>query len=217
MGYINQLSQTLPTYKNDVGEDLYLEDVAEEEISAWTGKKETDFGMGSFLQKYWDVTSKPEYGSDPQVPWSAAFISWILHPYGFKGSAGHSYYTDFVISGETKGWKAFSLLNSDKVRLNIGDVLIYDREPYDAASRASHGDVVYKIKDGYAYLVGGNLSNSLGIIKIPVDKDGFIKDLKSYQVILKNLKAAKVWKKFLYGTFIVGWYGFLIYNLRIKK
>ena len=212
MGYVSTLSNSLPQIRNDRGEDLYLVDIVEDELSAWDGKKENDWGMGSFLQKYWSVTPYPEYANTDK-PWSAAFISWILEPYGFKGEAGHTSYADNVIAGDTKGWEAFSLVGADKVRLNVGDVLIYDREPSDGTSRKSHGDVVYEIKDGFAWLVGGNLSDSVNVAdKIPVDQDGFATDVQPYQIILKNLNPGRVWPRYLYWISVVGWYGFLFHQ-----
>lgn len=214
MGYVSKLSSSLPSYNNDVGEDLDIKSVVNEEISAWKNKKENDFGMGSFLKKYWNATPNPENSNDPSIAWSAAFVSWLLKPFGFVGEIGHATYIDNVLDGKTSGWKAFNIKNNDKVRLNVGDILIYDRKPYEDDSRASHGDVVYQIDDQYAYLVGGNLSDSIGVVRLPIDNNGYIEDKKSYQIILKNLRGAKVWKKYLYGTFVIGWYGFLIYNLR---
>ena len=61
MGYISTLSNTLPTAPSDGGEDLYLVDVVEDELNAWDGKKEHDWGMGPYLEKYWSSKHQDQH------------------------------------------------------------------------------------------------------------------------------------------------------------
>ncbi len=143
------------------------------------------------LSNYWTHVglAKSDWTADG-TPWSAAFISYQLKNYGFKPAASHYMYTEQVVNGSSPNWKAYSL-SKGKSKISIGDVLVRPRgsgEPKDKPYWYSHGDVVYKIESGVAYLAGGNLGDTAKIAsKINLDSNGVAKDTKNYLVILKKI------------------------------
>ena len=72
--------------------------------------------------------------------------------------------------------------------------MVYGRDSGPPGSKPytrTHGDVVYKIKDGIAYLAGGNVGNTAQIKQLQVDAQGKLLSLKNdknnvYTVILKK-------------------------------
>jgi hypothetical protein len=104
--------------------------------------------------------------------WSAAFISYILRNSGFIGATSHARYirnhSSNIANCVRSGWYPFSLLkNKDKITIQVGDVLVKPRIQFRKGDKGdyigggySHGDVVYKIEGGKAYLCGGNTADT---------------------------------------------------------
>ena len=75
-------------------------------------------------------------------------------------------------------------LKREKVVLQVGDVLV---RPRPGEPTFSHGDIVYLVKDGIAYLAGGNLNSTVQIgIKMPLNIDGTPVSPGRYLVVLKK-------------------------------
>jgi hypothetical protein len=110
--------------------------------------------------------------------------------YNFKAGASHYKYTENIINGLSPGWKAYSLTKGNSI-IKVGDVLIRPRGSGQPSSKEywyTHGDVVYKIEGGVAYLAGGNLGDTAKIAaKINVDSNGLATDTKNYIVTLKKI------------------------------
>lgn len=208
MHIIDEIEGSLSSVGKVKGSSLPIQARVEEELRKWEGLVESDLQAHPLLSKYWDNVNYP--GWDPSVPWSAAFISWILAPYNFKGHSAHSYYAQHVLDGLSPGWVAHSITkNQGKVKLQPGDVLIKKRSGSDTSS---HGDVVYKIEDGKAWLAGGNLSNSAKVAAtIPVDRSGYATSISEYQVILKpgGLHLSEKLATGVYFGLYATWLGFL--------
>lgn len=176
---------------------------AEEEINHWKGKVETNPDVKPRLQAYWQNLGWKEGTGGARnaewtptgVPWSAAFVSFLLKNNLFFGGASHYKYTENIVMGKNTAWKAFSLSKTEKVKINIGDILIKPRgkpgkkRGTDEERRryySSHGDLVYKIVNKQARLVGGNVSNTAADVgSIQLDSDGFLKNSGKYLIILK--------------------------------
>ena len=165
-----------PAPSRVTGRDLPITDSAQEEIDAWSGLKEYDSEAYPRLEAYWDHLGTSGW-TPTGTAWSGAFISWLLRDYGFVGNGYHSLYTRSVIEGESPGWQAFST-DSD-VEINVGDVFVRRRS---GGFLSGPGDVVYKIDRpaGLAYLVGGNLSDTVGISSIPLEGSN------NYEIVLKR-------------------------------
>jgi|APSaa5957512535_1039671.scaffolds.fasta_scaffold86688_2 hypothetical protein len=182
MHRVDEIQNALPAVAKVKGSTLPIETRVEDELAKWEGLVESDSQAQPLLSKYWEGVNYP--GWTPDVPWSAAFISWVLAPYNFQGQPSHVAYTESVLNEESPGWMAYSIpKNQGNIKLQPGDVLIRKRTSSDTAS---HGDVVYKIADGTAWLAGGNLSNTAKVAAtIPVDKKGYASNISDYQIILK--------------------------------
>lgn len=172
---------------------------------------ETDSSAAPMLKKYWKnvgVTNLLPYDLSSSEwqdmhPWSSVYISWVINQVDgtFPKSSAHRNYakTGFNNRNSKKGgWTLYSLSREKKkIRAQVGDVLIKPRgvgniggsEKEKAAYNASHGDLVWKISDGIAYLSGGNLGNTNKTnIKINLNQDGsYPNKAGNYIVILKKI------------------------------
>ena len=161
----------------------------ETELLKWKGQKETDQAMYSTLQEYWKAAGLQDTDWKPsETPWSAVFISTLLKGHGFPYSVAHRLYTRQIIDSPSS-WGAYSIPKTKKLQLHVGDVLI---KPRTGSYQASHGDVVYKIEDGMAYLAGGNVGNTARQVgTLPIDQEGFVEGkVSNYLVILKKKGAS---------------------------
>lgn len=184
MNVISDAEQTL-TGVNGQFQSIDILDSGSRELQFWQGKKETDVEAYPRLKEYWDYVQFGDNWSPSGTPWSAAFISYILRGQGFPKKAAHRLYMQDIIEGKSPSWRAFSIPKTDKLQLHVGDVLI---KPRSGNYNNSHGDVVYKIEKGQAFLIGGNLGDSARITEIfKVDNKGFVQeDVSPYLVILKK-------------------------------
>ena len=164
-----------------VGSDLNtLTAIVEAELALWDGKQEQNADMYETLKKYWDNLG--ETGWTPAgVPWSAAFISWVVGQAdsSFPKSQGHYFYAASSKEGKG-GWSAWSV-SSGKIRAQVGDILVRARTGPDAGPTSAHGDVVYKISGNEAVLAGGNIggNNSPGTQTAKV--------AKTLTIVVKNI------------------------------
>ena len=163
------------------GRDLDIGSDVQNEIDAWANKTETDSSVYPRLQAYWDHLGTVGW-TPAGTSWRAAFISYLLRNYGLTGNSFHSLYTRSVVEGDSPGWTAYDA-DSD-LEINIGDVYVERRS---GGHLNGHGDLVYKIdRDaGLAYLVGGNLSHTVGISSIPLEGPS------GYEIVLKRNVAEK--------------------------
>ena len=167
------------------------------ELSHWDGKVETDTEVAPRLEAYW---SNLGMNVGPSVPWSAAFISYVMNQVDpeFPKSSGHYYY---AASAKQKkgGWSLFQTSGAGKIKAQVGDIFVKPRhDPKNPT--ATHGDVVYKIEPGTpgtsntASLAGGNVGGTgspgtqtaRGDITLSVDASGYYNNLGAYIVVLKK-------------------------------
>ena len=198
---LQQYRSTLPDGSNAGGFSLPITSRAIDEYKNWEGMKEDSIFAKKHLVRYWNATEYPSYAEDPSVPWSAAFISFIMKPFGFPDDPAHSGYFKKVIDNPSLGFKTYSLGNEFYPK--IGDVLIDNN---------FHGDVVFKIEDNIAYTMGGNLSNTVKIgKKIPLD-NGKMTDFSHYKLVIRN---HRIWPSIapkLFWTGLIAFYGFIGYK-----
>ena len=168
------------------------------------------------LNRYWTNLGVKH---PAKVPWSGAFVSYLLDESGFIGNGSHAQYigtlTRVLENCQYSGWYPFNLVkNKNKIKIQVGDVLVKPRvaefklntkkNVYRSDNTASHGDVVYKIEGGMAYLCGGNTvdrriqskgtsyADTAGIVAtFKLDENNFIEDnavfSRGYMVILKRM------------------------------
>lgn len=186
-----------------------IQDRIQTELDFWNGKKEWNTIVYPNLKTYWDYV---EFGDDwtpTGTPWSSAWVSYTLRGKGFpKRSAHWKYIEDIIENSNQYDWDAFDLLKSENPVLNVGDVLIYSRDD----EYATHGDIVYKIENGQAFLIGGNVDQDVsqnGLIQVDENQRA-ISRIPKYKIILKQKSSDSILKKNMYLILIP--LGILIYK-----
>jgi hypothetical protein len=173
--------------------------LANQEWNRW-GKgsiKEDDPRMRAVLDDYWFTGTgarRTEPGWWTAVPWSAAFISWVMRKAGagihFKYSASHSDYIvaakENAIANNNNPFKAYRI---NEVKPRVGDLVCKDRgsgATYDniRPGMSTHCDVVTAVGPNRLTSIGGNLSNSVSTTtNISTDANGYITSPGYFAVI----------------------------------
>ncbi len=150
--------------------------------------KESDPVMRSTLADYWQNgtgTHFNEPGWWSKYPWSAAFISWILRRAGtgnaFRYSPAHANYIIAAkqnrLRSNTNPVKAYRVA---EVAPQVGDLVCQSRANSGATydniqpGMATHCDIVTAVRPGEIQTIGGNVSNSVTLRKVPTDGQGRI-------------------------------------------
>ncbi len=139
--------------------------LALQEWELWDrGKLEEDSKEAlPLLTKYWkegsDLSdSKAErFARNYKVQhWSAAFVCYIMkniYP-PFPSSPNHMEYYQWALTNtKNKGSEPFFVFKPHDAVIEVGDILL------NARSGGSHGDIVIKVGDGKAEVIGGNVGN----------------------------------------------------------
>jgi hypothetical protein len=162
------------------------------------GKQETDEGYWQRIGHYWRSLGFDIDGKDTHWAWSAAFVSYVMRVSGlgmdFKYSIRHSDYIKAVAEGDLKNWEYKDIRITP---IEVGDILCYARQPGIAYGKPlpkyfkSHGDIVVKIDYDMkrAYVIGGNVSNSVTKVPIDITHKNMIpadKNFRRYFCVLKN-------------------------------
>ena len=80
----------------DSGVPGIFEKIADQ-LEEWSGRKENDPSMLDTLAQYWDSVGWTAWNKDTSIPWSAAFVSYVLGP-DFPGASSHRKYIKNIIS-----------------------------------------------------------------------------------------------------------------------
>ena len=204
--FYSDLKSSIPSDKTIIGVPLQnpkaLTQTAENEIIAWKNGTLDEKDAVTILKKYADKTpgvGAQEYSSNVQ-PWSAAFVSYVMlagDP-NFMKSILHYNYVSSAMKG-VNGYEAFPLKSGLKIKAEVGCVFC---KPRSGAYTSSHCDVLYKIDGNTAFLVGGNLSDSIKIFKIDLF-DGYItdsSDVKDYNLVFLKTNNKYYNKKNIIGV-----------------
>ncbi|MBY5539309.1 DUF2272 domain-containing protein [Rhizobium leguminosarum] len=144
-------------------------------------------------------------GTDRDVPWSAAAISFMVRKAGdayqeFKFAAAHSKYIHHAIKARRAGDTSapFWGFRLNEVRPEIGDIIARDNPEfgpvvnYDVAaaldSYRSHTDIIVQIDSANNRMlaIGGNVSNSVSATEYKLAPGDFASDFGHTFAILKN-------------------------------
>ena len=167
--------------------------------------EETEEGAWQRVVEYWETpgldnpleVDKPEEVGDPDNPWSAAFISWVMNEGGagdkFEYSASHSeYITDAIKDRKEKNSEAlFFGYKLDEYSPKVGDLVGYPRQAgvdFDTpAPYKSHTDIVVDVRDGEIDVIGGNVGQSVTKKTLQTDSEGRLTDeSEDWFVVLGN-------------------------------
>lgn len=124
----------------------------------------------SLLKKYWkegnnlndnkalEAAKNSQKGlNDPGRYWSSAFVCFIMkkvYP-PFPGVAAHLEYYKWAKKNREQGLGTnFYAFKPNEVEIEVGDIILNLRDG------GSHGDIVVKIEDNIATVIGGNVGNA---------------------------------------------------------
>ena len=185
MNVITDIEKQLQGVNGHFSSTEIVTDRGDDELSFWNNRKESDLIVYPRLKEYWDYVNFGDGWTPTGTPWSSAFVSYLLRGQDFPKKSAHRLYIQDIIDKKHPTWGAFSIPKTERLQLHVGDVLI---KPRTGDYNNSHGDVVYKIENGQAFLIGGNLGDTARITEIyKVDENGFVlEDVFPYSVILKK-------------------------------
>lgn len=137
--------------------------------------------------EYWKKGTNYNRDGCDGVPWSSAFISFIMKKSGagdeFVYSPSHSRYIRDAVSNTKSGQKnTFMAYRLSEKPVSLGDLVCYSRQSgvdYDTTgSYKSHCDIVVKInkRKGTADVIGGNVSDGVTKKIIRIDRNGYLTD-----------------------------------------
>ena len=179
-------------------------------ITEW---KRFKFGLGKehqdpyfkFVGEMWNAISLDLDGTDRDVPWSAAGISFMVRNAGkalpsskyssFRFAAAHSRYVhDSIVrrndNDDTSPFWGFDL---HEHRPQLGDIVCRWRKnkiDFDFASRHdgffSHCDIIVRIKTDSVIAMGANVSHSVKSTEYDKTPAGFLDDSKRVYALLAN-------------------------------
>jgi hypothetical protein len=125
-------------------------------------------------------------GRDHDMPWSAAFISWVMKTAGagdrFRYSAQHSVYIfqairDRLRAREAAGYWAWRL---NELKPSIGDIVCWSRTSgidYDHQNNGDypgHCDLIVDVSGSEVQVIGGNVGDSVTKRPLALNSAGFI-------------------------------------------
>jgi hypothetical protein len=156
---------------------------------AQLGHKEGDDGWYQRVGEYWlDGTNTRDIdGRNHDMPWSAAFISWVMKQSGaehrFRYSTLHSVYIyqairDLLRNNTEAGFWCWRL---NELKPSIGDIVCWSRQDgvdYDNQNGGiykGHCDIVVEVQPRSVYVIGGNVGNSVTRRPLPLNDFGFLK------------------------------------------
>jgi len=167
------------------------------------GHKETDKGYFQRIGTYWkEGTGTHLDGRDTDHPWSAAFISYVMHTAGvtrqqFPGATAHSRYIHFALQNRVHNTPGAAFVGQriTEYKPKLGDLVCASRAgsnmTFDKAIKQkdykSHCDIVVYVWPGEIGVIGGNVSDSVAMKILKIDAGGFLVDKTSpFFAILEN-------------------------------
>ena len=152
------------------------------------GHKEGETPYYQYVGEYWKVGVNNDTltGRDHSVPWSAAFISWVMQTAGagdrFHYSPQHSVYIfraikDLLQAKPQAGYYCYQLR---ECKPQVGDIVCWARQTgidyqhQNGGDYAGHCDIVVEVNPGEIQIVGGNVGDSVTKRPLPLNAEGFL-------------------------------------------
>lgn len=152
-----------------------------------------------YVGEMWQAIGMNLDGQDRDVPWSAAFISWIVRRagpdyLGFRFAAAHSRYIHQAITARFSNTIApFWGFRLQEHPVQLGDLICQWRESpitFDQAitrdAYKSHCDVVVEIDGAGIRALGGNNGQTVGFKSYARNPAGFLKAENNVFAVLRN-------------------------------
>lgn len=180
--------------------EILIKKCVDEWVKFERGKrKENEKEFSDYIKNYWlSIGYRGIDGKDRDIPWSAAFISYVIkstgeYP-GFRLSASHARYCHAAICKKIEGadYPYWGYKISD-YKPNLGDMVCRWRSNkidynYAAGNEyyKSHCDIVVAVERGSVFTIGGNVKHSVCHTRYRVDENGFLLNLQNVYAVLKN-------------------------------
>lgn len=165
--------------------------------------KEHDKPYSSYVGEMWRSIKLNFDGSDRNMPWSAAFISFIVRQTAtetgsyanFKFASSHSRYLhDSIVKKASSDTSVpFWGYRLDEKMPQVGDIVASWRETEsnynDAAhtdSFKSHCDIIISVNSDFALAIGGNVSQSVNITRFEKSNAGFLLPSRQAFMLMAN-------------------------------
>jgi len=163
-----------------------------------------------YVGEMWKAIGEPydgrsKYPSGKDVPWSAAFISWVVREAGpayanFSFAASHSKFVNNAIKARLTDQQnaPFWGYRITEEKPQIGDIVQRNRGggnysfsyAENHAQYDSHSDIVVEVTPDVVRVIGGNVDDSVSISgdiqEYDLDAKGFIKADQQVIAVLKN-------------------------------
>ncbi len=152
------------------------------------GGKEYEDGFSERVGEYWQQgVDLPYSGKDTEVPWSAAFISWLHKEAGFGERFRYSplhatYIRDSILARKSEDPDAayWGYRLSERAP-QVGDLVGYARQggitfDYQPSRYFSHTDLVVAVRPNEIDVIGGNVRDSVTLKTLSTDEQGLLID-----------------------------------------
>ncbi|MCM2396050.1 DUF2272 domain-containing protein [Rhizobium sp. S95] len=163
-----------------------------------------------YVREMWAAIGEPydgrsKYPNGEEVPWSAAFISWVVRKAGpayanFQFAASHSVFVNNAIKARVTGRqdKPYWGFRITEEKPELGDIIQRNRSgrtfsysyAENHAEYISHSDIVVEVTPDVVRVIGGNVGDTVSfggeIQEYELDGNGFIKPGQKVIALLKN-------------------------------
>jgi hypothetical protein len=141
---------------------------------------------------YWASVGRPEWNGLVDVPWSAAFMSWVIQSAGvprdlFCPDETHTIYVERLVERARSPGAGLIPRRPDERAPEVGDLICASRNgsgtTLDNLNRgAGHCDLVVEVRPGAVYVIGGNVGDSVTRSVFPLDANGILSPISQRPV-----------------------------------
>lgn len=164
------------------------------------GSRECDNIYRERVAEYWKKGPNRDREGCDGIPWSSAFISYVMKKSGagndFEYSSAHTDYIRRFINNRKKNIKSpFKAYRLREKPVELGDLICYSRQAnvdYDTTwSYKSHCDIVVNVdkRRNKAEVIGGNVTDGVTKRIVNLSDKGYLRDTsQDWFTIIKNKK-----------------------------
>jgi hypothetical protein len=163
------------------------------------GHQEAEEFYWQKVARFWAIGTDLNWtGKDTDVPWSAAFISYVMRQAGFGEnfhySDSHCDYIHRALDARNSNDQeyAFWAYRLTERAPQLGDMVGYAREQgvdfdHQPPEYKSHCDIVVAVRPGEIDVIGGNVGDSVTLKTLKIDSSGLLVDKTNpWFVVLSN-------------------------------
>lgn len=157
---------------------------------------ESNSQMHPAIEEYWatgvGVNIRNQQRDFWNIPWSAAFISYVMRQAGVSGfrfSGAHIEYCIGAKNNRVNNTGQVKAYRVTEVQPQLGDIVVARRSDsiatYEnmASGMKTHGDIVVSRTPGNIEVIGGNVSQSVKKKSLPLDARGYLRSSSHFTII----------------------------------